>query len=213
MKTSPIVPAPGEGAPKASRRAVLMGFAAAATPVGPALASALSGAPMGPDADTELLSLKPEVDDVLGEWIRQTTKDCFNRGEFERKHLAKFGFERREAPEVDRDDPEYVAYDRELMRLIHEHHSGRTEDELELRHWDRLHEKLSPLAEEVLSYNARTLDGLRLQTRVQIICHNEIWNPTSWSDEESDHPMYGFFASLCGVLGVPFPPVPERFQA
>ena len=177
-----------------------------------ALANALTGAA---GDDTELLSLKPEVDNALGEWIFQYTKDCRDHREFERLHLAKFGFEQHgdDAPEVDRDDPEYLAYDRELRRLIHEHHSGRSQDELELRHWDRINNKLIPLVDEVLSYNASTLDGLRLQTRVLIIYLHEIWSPTRWSDDESDHPMCGFFESLCGVLGVPFPPVPERFKA
>jgi hypothetical protein len=197
--------------PQASRRALLMGFAAAAAPIAPALANALSEAPTGLDADAELLSLKPDVDDVLGQWIRQYTKDWVDHQEFEKAHLARFGFGRDDAPE--RDAPEYVAYDREIRRLISEYHAGRSEDELELRHWDRLTDKLYPLAEEVLSYDANTLDGLRLQTRVLIIYHQEIWSPLSWSDDESSHPMCGFFESPCGVLGVPFPPVPERWQA
>jgi hypothetical protein len=44
-------------APQASRRALLMGFAAAATPMAPAFANALSAPPTGPDADAELLDL------------------------------------------------------------------------------------------------------------------------------------------------------------
>jgi hypothetical protein len=43
--------------PTASRRALLMGFAAAATPMAPALANALSEAPTRPGADAELLDL------------------------------------------------------------------------------------------------------------------------------------------------------------
>jgi hypothetical protein len=187
-----------------SRRALLAGApaATAAILVGGTVANAVAiGAAKAGEvgADAELLSLKPEVDDVLNEWIRQFTKDCLDHREFERMHLAHFGFERDDAPEVDRQNPEYIAYDRELMRLIHEHHSGRSEDELDLCHWDRLTDKLYPLAEKVLSYNASTLDGLRLQTRTLIIYHNEIWNLTSWSDDESNHPMCGFFESLCSA--------------
>jgi hypothetical protein len=93
--------------------------------------------------------------------------------------------------------------------LINEFHSGMSEDEGNLGHWDRLNDKLNPVAEKILSYKASTLDGLRLQTRALIIYNNEIW------DGETDEPdeACGFFASLCGVLGVPFPPVPERGQA
>jgi hypothetical protein len=206
MKTLPT-------APQASRRALVIGLAAAATPMVPALANALSEAPASPDADAELLSLKPEFDDAFSEWVRQFTKDCLDHRELERLHLAKFGFERDGAPELDWDDPVYVAYDREFRHLIHEHHSGRSKDELELGHWDRLNDKINPLAGEILSYTASTLDGLRLQTRALLIYENEIWNPAHWDAAEPEGAMCDFFASLCGVLGVPFPPVSERWQA
>jgi hypothetical protein len=199
--------------PTASRRALLMGFAAAATPMAPALANALSEAPTGPEVDAELLSLKAEFDEVFSEYVHQLTKDCLNRREFERLHLAKFGFERADAPETDWKDPEYPAYDRELRRLINEHNSEKSEDERELRHWDRIHDKLHPIAGEILSYKASTLDGLRLQTRALIVFQSEIWNSVDWEDNEPDEAMCSFFASLCGLLGVPFPPVPERWQS
>jgi hypothetical protein len=170
----------------------------------------------GDDADAELLSLKPEVDDVLGDWIRQMTKDCLDHKEWASVHRAKFGFELGESDELEANwsAAERAAYDRELRRLIGESHAGRSEDELELRHWDRIHDKLNPIVDKVLSYTASTLEGLRLQTRVLIIYHQEIWNPLSWSDDESNQPeMCAYFASVCSVLGVPFPPVPERWQA
>ena len=209
--TDSTTPIPTRRALLAAAPAVAAAALAGGT-VANAVAIGMAKAGQGGD-DTELLSLKPEVDDVLGEWIFQYDEGLFDHGEFEGCISLNSALSGGDAPEVDRDDPEYVAYDRELMRLIHEHHSGRSEDELELRHWDRIHDKLSPVVDEVLSYNASTLEGLRLQTRVLIIYHQEIWNPLSWSDDESDHPMCGFFESLCGVLGVPFPPVPERFQA
>ena len=205
--------------PIPSRRAVLAAgpavaaAALAGTTVANAVAIGMAKAGQGGD-DAELLSLKPEVDDVLGEWIRQSTKDCLNHREFERLHLAEFGFKRDDAPELDWNDPEYLAYDRDLMQLIHEFHSEDSEDEADLGHWDRITDKLYPLAERVLSCKASTLDGLRLQTRTLIIYYQEIWNPVLRSATEPAQPqMFAYFASLCGVLGVPFPPVPERFQA
>lgn len=199
-----------------SRRALLAGapaVAAAALAAGAIANAAVLGLADEVGDDAELLALKPQVDDALGEWIFQHTKDCRDRREFGRLHLARFGFELDDAPEIDWNDPGYLAYDREIRRLVDEHHSGRSQDELDLGHWDRIHNKLSPLVDEVLSYNASTLDGLRLQTRVLIICQHEIWSPTHWSDDELKHPMCDFFESLCGVLGIPFPPVPERFPA
>jgi hypothetical protein len=197
--------------PTTSRRALLAGATAAAA-AAPTLATALSLS-TATDGDSELLSLKPEFDVVSSDWIRQLTKDCLDHQEFERLHLAKFGFERADAPEANWKDPEYNAYDRELRCLIGEHHSGRREDELDLGHWDRLHDRMNPLAIEILSYEASTLDGLRLQTRALLIYHNEIWNSADWDDAEPEGSMCDFFASLCRVLGVPFPPVPERWQA
>jgi hypothetical protein len=141
-------------APAVAAGALLAGTAVNAVAIGLAKAGEAGD-------DAELLSLKPEVDDVLDEWIRQMKKDCVDHQEFERLHLARFGFEQDDAPEVDWKDPEYLAYDRDLMRLIHEHHSGRSEDELDLNHWGRLYERLYPLAEKALSYRASTVEGLR----------------------------------------------------
>jgi hypothetical protein len=108
-------------------------------------------------------------------------------------------------------DPEY---EDAVIRLIREHHSGRSEDKLEVRHWDRIHKKFYPLAEQVLSYKASTLEGVRLQTRALLVYHNEIWVDLSEDNAEPEQPvMCAFFASLCGVLGLQFPPVPERWQA
>jgi hypothetical protein len=194
-----------------SRRALLAGV--------PAVAAALAGGPTVAVAighagnDAELLSLKPEFDDVFSEWVRQMTKDCADHQELERLHLAKFGFERADAPEANWKDPEYNAYDLQFRRLIDEHHSGRSEDELDLGHWGRLQDRINPLAREILSYEASTLDGLRLQTRALLIYHDEIWNSADWDDAEPEGSMCDFFASLCGVLDVPFPPVPERWQS
>jgi hypothetical protein len=195
-----------------SRRRALAGLLAVAPTV--AVANSFGGTPLAGD-DAELLSFKPEVDQLLGEWIRQKTKDRLKNREFEGLHLAKFGFGRDDAPEVDWKDPEFIAYDREFRCLIDEFYSGESDDELELEHWDLIHDKLYPLAKNVLSHQATTLDGLRLQTRVLIIYHNnEIWDPVLLDATEHSQPnMYAFFASLCGVLDIPFPPVPERWQA
>jgi hypothetical protein len=198
------------GAPAAAAGALAAGTAVNAAVLG--MARAATGA-TGTDGDSELLSLKPEFDDVFSDWVRQFTKDCVDHQEFERLHLARLGFGRDDAPEVDWKDPEYIAYDRELRCLIHEHHSGWSEDELELGHWDRLNRRVNPLAEKILSYKASTLDGVRLQTRALMIYDNEIWNATSWDDAEPGGSLCDFFASLCGVLGIPFPPVPERWQS
>jgi hypothetical protein len=188
-----------------SRRHALAGLLAVAPAV--AVANSLGGTPDGDDA--ELLSLKPEFDDVVSEWVRQMTKDCIDDREWVKLHLATFGLEPDESDEleVDWSDPERAAYGRGVSQLINEFHSGRSEDELELGHWDRLHDKINPLAEKILSYKASTLDGLRLQTRTLIIYDTDIWlSPL----EGSEPRMCAFFASLCSVLGIPFPPLPER---
>jgi hypothetical protein len=204
-----------------SRRALLAGTpaaAAAAMAAGTVVNAVAIGKARAGEAgdDAELLSLKPEVDDVLGAWIRQKTRDCIDHREFEKKHLAKFGFDRdqNDGLEVEWSAEQRAAYDRDIRQLIHEHHADRSEDELELRHWDRLNDRLYSIAGRILSYTASTLDGLRLQTRVMIVYRHEIWDALRWSAVEPDDPvMCDFFASLCGMLGVQFPPVPERWQS
>jgi len=205
--------------PIPTRRALLTGapaVAAGALLAGTAvnLAAVTMAKADGSDADAELLSLKPEFDDVSNEWIRQTTKDCVEHQEWERRHLATFGFKRSERNELELNwsVAERASYNRAVGELIDELHAGKSEDELELVHWDRINDKINPLAGEILSYTASTLDGLRLQTRALLIYENQIWSP-ALHDAEPEGPMCDFFASLCGVLGVPFPPVPERWQS
>lgn len=70
-----------------SRRHALAGLLAVAPAV--AVANSLGGTPDGDDA--ELLSLKPEFDDVVSEWVRQMTKDCIDDREWVKLHLATFG--------------------------------------------------------------------------------------------------------------------------
>jgi hypothetical protein len=152
------------------------------------------------DADAELLSLKPEVDNILGEWVCQMTKDCLDHKEWAKVHRAKFGFEPGDKIKA----AWSPAYDCDVRLLIHEFHSGMSEDEQELRHWDRITDKLYPLAEKVLSFKASTLDGLRLQTRVLIIYHNEIW-PADQPSHRCSPPrcLLGANFSTGGVSGDP----------
>jgi hypothetical protein len=159
-----------------SRRHALAGLLAVAPAV--AAANALGVTPAGDDA--ELLSLKPRFDDVFGDFVRQMTKDGVDQQKWARVHRAKFGFDPGDSDELEINwsVAERAAYDREIRRLIGEFHIGRSEDELELRHWDRLHSKINPLAEKILSYEASTLDGLRLQTRALLLYDTDIWLPS-----------------------------------
>jgi hypothetical protein len=74
--------------------------------------------------------------------------------------------------------------------------------------WDKLNDELNPLAADILSHNASTLDGLALQLRALISAYNETWESASMDeDEEPEHPwLRDFIESTAGVLGVPFPP-------
>jgi hypothetical protein len=76
--------------------------------------------------------------------------------------------------------------------------------------WDKLLAALTTLASDILSYNASTVEGLRLQLRALISAsaYYEAWNSASIDEEEEpEYPWtHNFIESAAGVLGVPFPP-------
>jgi hypothetical protein len=76
--------------------------------------------------------------------------------------------------------------------------------------WDKLLAELTTLASDILSYNANTVEGLRLQLRALISAstYYEAWNSASIDEEEEpEYPWtHNFIESAAGVLGVPFPP-------
>jgi hypothetical protein len=201
-----------------SRRALLAGapaVAAVALAAGTA-ANGLAIVATSPSGDAELLALKPEFDRIFDTWLAKKLSEHANQREYVANHVRVFGFPPEDAPAIDWDDAEYVTYDATWKQKYDEElrTTGDARDP-NLDDWDEIHEVLFPLADEVLSHTATTVDGLRLQTRALISAYDsETWSPLGWNDDEPENPrLRDFVQSVCNVLGIPFPPLPNWREA
>jgi hypothetical protein len=145
---------------------------------------------------------------VFAKWVAQKIAD-------REEHKAFVGFYERETglkwddrPNCDLDDPAWIACRAASNKFFETLDGDEDGDEDEPETWDKLSAELNPLAAEILSYNAITLEGLRLQLRALISAYNETWEPADLAGEEDpEHPWTrDFIESAAGVLGVPFPP-------
>jgi hypothetical protein len=198
-----------------SRRALLAGapaVAAAALAAGTG-ANGLAIATTNPSGDAELLALKPEFDRLFDEWMMRRLRDQAEHRDYVAYHEGVFGFAPEDAPARDRSDPAYVAYDaawEEMYEGWKERQPNGEERDPDLSEWDQFHEAFNPLADEILSHTATTLDGLRLQVRALISAYDEqVWG----GESEHDVWLRGFVGSTCNVLGIPFPPLPDSTEA
>jgi hypothetical protein len=199
-----------------SRRVLLAGVPAAAVTVAWGRERALSKPATGDDA--ELLALKAKFDPVFAKWVAQKIADREEHksfvGLYERETRLKWD----DRPAIDWNDPTWVACNDAMNRcneIMGRYEEDRDEDDeyeglasARVFAWDELCAELNPLAADILSYNASTLDGLRLQLRALISAYNETWEPAGTDEnDEPDHPgTRNFIESAAGFLGVPFPP-------
>jgi hypothetical protein len=76
--------------------------------------------------------------------------------------------------------------------------------ETDMEPWDDIHDRLDPLAKEILSKKARTIPGLAVQARALLLVAREIWEPVFMSDKDHERK---FIESVCAFVGVPLPDV------
>jgi hypothetical protein len=190
--------------PTTSRRALLAAMpAAAVVTVAWGRESALSE-PAGDDA--ELLALKAKFDPLFAVWVALKIAEREEHEQFVLIYQRETGLSFDDRPAINWDDPAWVAC-QEAMKGCHQ--MLRKEDKKSPAwDWDNLQAELDPLADDILSYNASTLDGLRLQLRALISAYDETWAPAGFDqDEDPEQPwMRNFIESAAGILSVPFPP-------
>jgi hypothetical protein len=178
-----------------SRRALLAGLAGTtAAGITPAIAGATNG------DDAELVALAYRFDPLFDDWVCQKKASQAIHDEFNERLQRATGLTRAEAPEIDWNDPAWIAYDQTMTQI------SRAPDRV---HWDeaawvRLRDELYPLANEILSFEAKTLAGIRLQVRALMAAYDdETW---ASDDDGPAHAMGNFIQSVCAFTGVPFPP-------
>jgi hypothetical protein len=192
-----------------SRRSALAGLSvAAAAGITPAIAATAAG------DDAELLALKAKFDPLFSTWVAMKIAERENHKEFLALYERETGLRWDDQPAINWADPAFVACDNarnKCSEMLGDYNVGPNGGDA----WDELVDKLDPLADKILSYNACTLDGLRLQLQALISAYDETWEPLAASGEgEPEHPwMRDFIESAAGVLGVPFPPFPIGGQS
>jgi cell pole-organizing protein PopZ len=151
---------------KPTRRAILAGIAAT-VPAAPAVA-ALTVNPESPDAD--LLALGVQLDRIAEEVSAQRAIDQVNQDAFEAKVEERTGIAHGDAPAFDENDPSGYW---EIRKAVAQDGTG-TPDEN--NPWNPIHDRLFPLAEDILSRKAQTVAGLAVQTRTITMARGDLWD-------------------------------------
>ena len=189
-----------------SRRALLAGapVAAAAALAGTTVANAVAiGAAKTGDDDAELLSLAAEFNPLFASWKKMTIEQAADLEAFEEFLEQEAGMSRDEAYCLERDSPELKAYNETLHRCVRAvDRPGRS---YKRETWEPVRDRFYELAEDILSYEASTREGLALQAQAFASSYSEVW--------ENDDGVRAFVECVCAFAGVPFPPVPEGEQA
>jgi hypothetical protein len=188
--------------PIPTRRALLAGSPAAAA--GALLAgTAANSLAIAGNADSDLLSLAAEFSPLFASWRKMTIKQTADLDAFNEFLEQEAGMSRDEAYCLDRDSPELEAYREILHRCASAVDRPRRSYESEA--WEPVKDRFYELAEDILSYEASTREGLALQATAFVSSYSEVW--------ESDDGVRAFVECVCAFAGVPFPPVPEGEQA
>jgi len=176
-----------------SRRAMLAGIAAT-VPAAPAVV-ALTVNPESPDAD--LLALGVQLDRIAEEVHAQRTIDQASQDAFELKVEKITGIARRDVPAIDENDPSGYW---EIRKAIAQDGTGIPDED---NPWNPIHDRLFPLAEDILSRKAQTIAGLAVQTRAVVLAAADVWEQET---PEAIHERT-FIEAVCRFVGVPIPAI------
>jgi hypothetical protein len=160
----------------------------------PAAASGLAGLPMG---DAVLLALGEKLKPLAAELNAARAIDRQRLENFDAK-LAALGLK----PEEEYENQD--AHFHERWRLIEEHDPRMREDnEVELD-FDRMHDGVFALLDEILAIRPTTLEGFAVQVFAIVTCHDGL----CYESEENAPVPYGvieFFCRTCEFVGIPIP--------
>jgi hypothetical protein len=184
-----------------SRRAILAGAASV-----PALTALPAEAADNPDA--ELLALGSQLEPIIREWVVKRASDGPERAAWQAA-CERAGFPQIAFGSVP--DDEWRAYqdkrghirpDDEEEKELDEHGASVV--------WNSIHERLEPLVEDILAYEAQTVAGLAIQARAMSVWHADLWD-TGVYDEADDHRV--FIEAVCSFAGVQPVPLTEAVQS
>jgi hypothetical protein len=176
-----------------SRRALVRGAAAVPAVAGlsaaiPALASAAD------NSDAELLALSAQLDRICEQWLAERALDDEHNAIFEARVFAETGIAFRDAPAIT-DENRNTGYWAVRDKVINEtpHHDP------DLTEWGRIHGRMYPLVDKILTYKAHTVAGLAVQAQAMALGHTELWDEHE-EEEGGCHRL--FIEAVCAFVGV-----------
>jgi hypothetical protein len=182
-----------------SRRAVLAGIAAAPALAAPALALT------DPSADAELIELGVELNAVIQGWHARRSlgarRDAIGDAACEAMNLPNKRHEdfSRYAEWSEYREKRWVV----ISAAMDEAWAREQEEEKITRVsvWDRIHERLFPLCEKILSLRPTTLAGLAVQARASSLSEEQLWNGVD--EPSSERAFIEAVCAFCGIKPVP----------
>ncbi|HUI12562.1 MAG TPA: hypothetical protein VL048_03720 [Xanthobacteraceae bacterium] len=188
-----------------SRRTLVVGAAMLPAASLPAFAS-----PIGPDhPDAELLRLGAELEPIIGEWAAQRALDDAESAALDAAVERATGIARRDAPKIPKGYrrcspvPKLTKKNRAVWYwATHDkimEQSPSTDPDLTV--WDEIHDRLHPLARDIISRKAQTVAGLAVQARAMTVYYSELWDGGS-VDDENEHDHRNFIEAVCVFAGV-----------
>ncbi|MGB6657766.1 MAG: hypothetical protein WBE90_01365 [Xanthobacteraceae bacterium] len=175
-----------------TRRSLVAGAAALPVLAVPALAAV-------DNPDAELLRLGTLLAPLMQERAAQMAIDRARRDIFEAEVVRRTGIAFKDAPEITELtdlDVGYWAVRKEVSIALCQ--DDEDEDENGDNVWDRIHSRLWPIARAILSEQATTLEGLKVQAKVACFVAADRFDflREEWDDEMT------FVARVCSYLGI-----------
>ncbi len=175
---------------KTTRRSLVASAAALPVLAVPALAAV-------DNPDAELLRLGTLLAPLMQERAAQMAIDRASVDIFEAEVVRRTGIAFKDAPEITELTDLDVGY-WAVRKAVALHQDDEDDDENADNVWDRIHSRLWPIARAILSEQATTLEGLKVQAKVVCFVAADRFD---FLREERDDEMT-FVARVCSYLGI-----------
>jgi hypothetical protein len=149
-----------------------------------------------------LLALAPQFEPLFAEWQHRRMIEWGEYCEIESRTKAALGPAASKPSMPDPDHPYYLTRHQVIEALDFPNDNDEGDD--------RLFNRIHAFAEEVLSWEAETMEGLGFQIRVMMCAYPDIWEPTGYDDDAPDDGLFArVIEDICRLCGIKFPPTEQ----
>ena len=191
-----------------SRRSAIALAGASAIAVS-AVSTAIAGTATNPDA--ELLALGARLETIIQEWIAERAIDARQREAHKRACLDA------DLPSLDFHSTPFDQWqERNLVRGM-VHYIGKEVEDADLDEhgasikWTRIHDRMFPLCEDILSRHPTSIPGLGVQARAASLYFEGLWDSDGDDEDPEGAAQRSFIESVSAFSGVV--PVPIEAAA